>query len=177
MIHQHLLFVNQFIFIFNSQNTSTLESSNENLTWPDNSFMPHSIDISENFGIIAEFIQNAIDAIIKYSPIIYLINFNSSNHHPVVIDQYKPTATNDSVFLNIVSSPLSLALLDTEGNVLIFVPTPQGFYSSVSDTGSKPFITSKHSCMPIYDVSQLALETTFQVIAYPHSLSVTIPLL
>ncbi|CAF3410284.1 unnamed protein product [Rotaria sp. Silwood1] len=86
-------FSNQFVFIFDSANGSTLESWNGNLTWPNSSFMPHAVDISNNFGIIAGFIQNDSHERVKYSPIIYLLNFNSSNRHPIVVDQYIPIAS------------------------------------------------------------------------------------
>ncbi|CAF5170820.1 unnamed protein product, partial [Rotaria sp. Silwood1] len=55
--------------------------------------MPHAVDISNNFGIIAGFIQNDSHERVKYSPIIYLLNFNSSNRHPIVVDQYMPIAS------------------------------------------------------------------------------------
>ncbi|CAF2822836.1 unnamed protein product [Rotaria sp. Silwood2] len=271
-------FSNQFVFIFDSRNTSILQSWNGNLTWPDHSFMPHAIALSDHFGVIAGFIQNTADTLVKHSPMIYLINFNSSNHHPIIVDQYKPIATpgtwqdlltNDdadinlakydmsvsinengdvlvgmqfinrvflfsvntaksnkltyvsrhtngrslgngkgvawlengaiaailvntyslnyqwsssklyvydirsfgfnsnstplsvfpnghlmlpqrfsSVFLNIISSPTSLALLDDKGNVLIFLPTPPGFYPSIQDSGLMPVITTQSPCMP-----------------------------
>ena len=85
-------FSNQFILIFNSRNTSTLESWNKNLTWPDASFIPHAVDISEKFGVIAGFVRRTNSAILQYDPIIYLINFNSTRH-PIVTDEYKPIAT------------------------------------------------------------------------------------
>ncbi|CAF4864936.1 unnamed protein product [Rotaria sp. Silwood1] len=271
-------FSNQFVFIFDSVNGSTLESWNGNLTWPNSSFMPHAVDISNNFGIIAGFIQNDPQGRVKYSPIIYLLNFNSSNHHPIVVDQYIPIATPSTwqdlltyldvniysakydmsisinsrgdvlvgmqfinrvflfsvnisnptqliyinrntngrslgngkslawldnenvaailintyslnyqwsssqiylydmksnvynsnstpisifpnyhqvlpqsfspVFLNIVSSPISLTLMDHSGNLLIFTPTSTGFYPSIPTTGSKPLITSPQPCPP-----------------------------
>ncbi|CAF3728793.1 unnamed protein product [Rotaria sp. Silwood1] len=271
-------FSNQFVFIFDSMNGSTLESWNGNLTWSNSCFMPHAVDISDNFSIIAGFIQNDPQGRVKYSPIIYLLNFNSSNHHPIVVDQYIPKAnqgtwqdlltysdaniysakydmsisinsrgdilvgmqfinrvflfsvnisnpmqliyisrnTNgrslgngkslawldngnmaailvntyslnyqwsssevylydmksniynsnstsisvfpsyhqllpssfSSVFLNIISSPISLTLMDDIGNLLIFTPTPSGFYPSIPATGSMPLITSPEPCPP-----------------------------
>ncbi|CAF1203378.1 unnamed protein product [Rotaria sordida] len=271
-------FSNQFLFVFDSVNDSTLESWNGNLTWPNSSFMPYAVDISDNFGVIAGFIQNDPQERVKYSPIIYLLNFNSSNHHPIVVDQYIPIATLDTwqdlltysdanvysakydmsisinnrgdvlvgmqfinrvflfsvnisnpiqliyinrntngrslgngkslawldngniaailvntyslnyqwlssqiyfydmksniynsnsvpisifpnyhqllpssfspVFLNIVSSPMSLTLMDDKGNLLIFTPTPPGFYPSILETRSMPFITSPQPCPP-----------------------------
>ena len=86
-------FSNKFICIFDSENTSAFTSWNGNLTWPDSSFIPHAIDISGNFGIITGFIRNPIDSTAIYIPIIYLINFNSSNNRPFIIDQYQPNAT------------------------------------------------------------------------------------
>jgi hypothetical protein len=269
---------NKFVFIFDSNDNSTLKAWDGNFTWPDDSFMPHAVDMNDDFGVIAGFIQNAPDARVQCTPIIYLINFNSSNHHPIVVDQYIPIATNgtwqdfltnsdaknylakydmsvsinergyilvgmqfinrvfflsvnlfkpteltyisrytngrslgygkgvawldngnmaailaniytldyewqssqidfydmqsgiynsnstpvsvfpnyhqtlpegfNSVFLNIISSPISLTLLDNDGNVLIFIPTPPGFFPSIPDTGSMPLTTSPQTCLP-----------------------------
>ncbi|CAF3426081.1 unnamed protein product [Rotaria socialis] len=86
-------FANDFIFIFDSQNVSTFESWNSSLTWPNVSFTPHAVDISDNFGVVAGFIKNDPNGRVKFSPIIYLLNFNSSNHHPIVVDQHVPYAT------------------------------------------------------------------------------------
>jgi hypothetical protein len=240
--------------------------------------MPHAVHLTDDFGIIAGFIENVRDARVKYLPIIYLINFNSSNHHPIVVDYIIPAATpatwqdllktsdaniclakydmsvsiNEDgyilvgmpyinrvfflwvdrldptrltnisrftngryqgygksvawldngnmaavlantysldddwlssqiyiydmksriynsnstplsvfpnyhqklpkkyspIFLNIVSSPISLALLDNDGNVIIFVPTPPGTFPSIQNTGSMPLITVEQSCLP-----------------------------
>ena len=52
------------------------------------------------------------------------------------------------IFLNFVSSPTSLALLDNDGNVIIFLPTPPGTFPSVPNTGSMPLITSELPCLP-----------------------------
>ncbi|CAF3426872.1 unnamed protein product [Rotaria sp. Silwood1] len=270
-------FSNEFIFIFDSRNTSVLELWNGNLTWPNPTFIPHAIDISENFGVISGFIYNGINSTVKYSPMIYLINFNSSNKHPIVVNQYKPIAnpatwqdlltntdanlysakydmsvsineygdvlvgmqfinrvflfhvnktnptelyfisrhtngrtlgngkniawlengiaalivnlytldyewlssqihiydiqTNvynsnstplsvfpnnhqklphslDPIFINIVSSPSSLALLDNKGHIVIFLPTLAGYYLSIKDTETMPLITTSQICMP-----------------------------
>ncbi|CAF4484820.1 unnamed protein product, partial [Rotaria socialis] len=51
-------FANDFIFIFDSQNVSTFKSWNSSLTWPNVSFTPHAVDISDNFGVVAGFIKN-----------------------------------------------------------------------------------------------------------------------
>ncbi|CAF3669480.1 unnamed protein product [Rotaria sordida] len=270
-------FSNEFIFIFDSRNTTILELWNGNLTWPNHTFIPHAVDISENFGVISGFIYNGINSTVKYSPMIYLINFNSSNKHPIVVNQYNPIATPntwqdlltnadahlysakydmsvsinenghvlvgmqfinrvflfhvnkikptelyfisrhtngrtlgngkniawlengiaalivnvytldyewlssqihiydiqtngynstitplsifpnnhqklphslDPIFLNIVSSPSSLALLDNKGHILIFLPTLPGYYLSIKDTETIPLITTSQACMP-----------------------------
>ncbi|CAF2783308.1 unnamed protein product [Rotaria sp. Silwood2] len=73
---------------------STLEPWHGNLTWSNRSFIPHAVDISNNFGIIVGFIQNEPQERVKYSPIIYLLNFLLSNHRPIVVHQYIPIATN-----------------------------------------------------------------------------------
>lgn len=270
-------FSTEFIFIFDSRNTSNFDIWNGNLTWPDITFIPHAVDISENFGVISGFIFNGINSTVKYSPMIYLINFNSSNNHPFVVEQYKPLATPgtwqdlltnananfysakydmsvsinehgyvligmqfinrvflfsvnrtqptqlnfisrhtngrtlgngksiawlehgiaalivnvytlnydwlasqihiydietngfnsnstplsifpnnhqklpqilDPIFLNIVSSSSSLALLDNKGHILIFLPTLPGFYLTIQDTDTMPLITKLQECLP-----------------------------
>ena len=269
-------FTNEFLFVFNSQNPSSLDLWNGNITWPNTSFIPHAVDIIDTFGVIAGFVLNTPNATTKYVPMVYLIEFNSSNHHPVVVDQYQPIPTpgtwqdlltntdadvysakydmsvsiNDEgsvlvgmqfinraflfsvnvtnptrlnyisrstngrslgngksvawldngiaailindysleyiwslsqififdiyhsgyisnstplsvfpnshqvspsafspIFLNIVSSPSSLALLDSEGNILIFSPTQAGFYPSIQDKGTMPYTTTPNTCM------------------------------
>ena len=85
-------FSNAFIFIFDSNKTSPIDIWDGNLTWPDGTFIPHAVDISDTFGVVVGFIFNGIDSPMKYSPMIYLINFNSSDSHPYVVDQHKPLA-------------------------------------------------------------------------------------
>ena len=46
----HMDFQTSSVFVFDSQNISTLESWNGTLTWPDGSIMPHVVDINDNFG-------------------------------------------------------------------------------------------------------------------------------
>ena len=89
-------FSNEFISVFDSRNTSHLNTWSGNATWPQSSFLPHAVDISGQFGVIAGFIKNTPNATAKYVPMIYLINFNSSAtlHHQVkVVDQYQPFPT------------------------------------------------------------------------------------
>ncbi|UJR32395.1 hypothetical protein I4U23_019857 [Adineta vaga] len=52
-----------------------------------------------------------------------------------------------SVFLNIVSSSSSLALLDDQGNILIMNPTPRGYFPAVQDIGTAPTFTKAQSCL------------------------------
>ncbi|CAF3753530.1 unnamed protein product [Rotaria sp. Silwood1] len=246
------------------------------MAWPNSSFMPHAVDISNNFGVIVGFIQNDPQKRVQYSPIIYLLNFLPSNRHPIVVNHYIPFATSGTwqdllsnsdadtysakydmsisinrygdvlvgmqhinrvflfsvnisnpiqltyisrntngrslgngksvawldngnmatilvntyslsyqwlssqiyfydmqssiynsnstplsifpnyhqllpenfspIFLNMISSSISLTLMDSSGNLLIFNPTPPGFYPSIPATGSVPFITFPESC-------------------------------
>ena len=85
-------FSNAFIFLFDSAKTSTIDLWDGNLTWPDATFIPHAVDISDNFSVIVGFIYNGIDSPVKYSPMIYLINFNASNSRPYVVDRHLPLA-------------------------------------------------------------------------------------
>ena len=74
-----------------------------------------------------------------------------SNSTPLSIfpnsHQLRPSSFS-SIFLNIISTPSSLALLDDQGHILIFTPTQPEFYSFVEYTGSTPFITSSKPCIP-----------------------------
>ncbi|CAF4103030.1 unnamed protein product [Rotaria socialis] len=257
--------------------SDVLDLWSANLTWPDATFIPHAVDVTKNFGVISGFIYNGMNSTVKYSPMIYLFNFNSSNERPIVVNEYKPITTPgtwqdlltndnanfysaeydmsvsinqygdvlvgmpfinrvllfsvniskptqlyfvsrntngralgngksiawlnngiaalvvnvytldydwltsqiqvydirtfgynsnstpllifpnnhekipkslDPVFINIVSSPSSLALLDNSGHILIFLPTLPGFYLTVKDTGTMPLITTSRACIP-----------------------------
>ncbi|CAF0749589.1 unnamed protein product [Adineta steineri] len=88
-------FSNEFIVMFDVQNSSNpLNIWNGNLIWSDNSFIPHAIDISDNFAVVAGFIKNDSNSTVQYNPIIYLLNFNSTdNHRPYIVNVYQPTAT------------------------------------------------------------------------------------
>ncbi len=86
-------FANRFVYIFDSQINSIVNLWDGNFTWPDHSIMPHAVDFSGTFGIIAGFIRNPIDSIAIYIPIIYLINFNASNNYPIIVHAYQPNAT------------------------------------------------------------------------------------
>lgn len=54
----------------------------------------------------------------------------------------------DPVFLTIASSPSSLVLLDSRGNLLIFNPVPAGFYLIIDTTRNMPITTLSQPCMP-----------------------------
>ncbi|CAF5087779.1 unnamed protein product, partial [Rotaria magnacalcarata] len=120
-------FSNDFIFIFDSQNVSTFESWNSSLTWPNVSFTPHAVDISDNFGVVAGFIKNDPTGRVKFSPIIYLLNFNSSNRHPIVVGQHVPYTTpgtwqdlltNDDADIYAAKYSMSISI-DSRGYVLV----------------------------------------------------------
>ncbi|CAF1565342.1 unnamed protein product [Adineta ricciae] len=274
-------FSNEYVAVFDTANASSSIDTNiwdGNLTWPDSTFIPHAVDLSDSFGVVAGFIRKRRDSRAKYIPMIYLLQFNSSEayYHPYTVDLYKPVARtgtwqdlltyddvnvysakydmsvsinedgkvlvgmqfinrvfyftvnltnaiqltfvsrytngrsigngksiawmNDgiaavlinvysldyvwsasriflfdiytngynsesvplsvfpnshqllpssfsSVFLNVVSTPSSLALLDNEGKVIIFSPTQAQYYPSVVRTGLSPFITTPKPCM------------------------------
>jgi hypothetical protein len=53
-----------------------------------------------------------------------------------------------TIFLYIVSSPSSLALLNSQGQILILTPTLPGHYPTVIDTTSMPFTTRSSVCKP-----------------------------
>ncbi|UJR32396.1 hypothetical protein I4U23_019858 [Adineta vaga] len=268
-------FAKEFMFTFDSLNT-LLNVWNANETWLDHSFMPHAVDINDNFGVIAGFIRNPIQTIAVYIPIVYLFNLNSSNYRLFIINYYRPVATPNtwqdlltnsdadtysakydmsvsinevgnvlvgmqfinrvflfsvnktnidqldfvsrytngrslgngksvtwlengiaailvntysltyqwsssqiyfydiqtngynsnttplsvfpnyhqilplsfsSIFLRVISSPSSLALLDDQGNILIMNPTPRGYFPAVQDTGTAPTFTKAQSCL------------------------------
>ena len=265
-------FANRFLFRFDSRNTSNFNLWNGNLTWPDRSFLPYAVDLDERFGVIAGFVKNDKDAIVKYNPIVYLLDsqftvvdryepgtnpgtwqalltnadantysakytmsidinrqgdvlvgmqfvnrvllfsvdlqrpvnltfvsrsthgrslgngkavawldnglaavlvnsyslnyqWSSSEVHlyDISSDGYNSTSPPYSVypnnhqllpqslhptFVTLISSPSSLALLDAQGNIVIFNPTPAGFYPSVQDTGIRPLLTTAQRCVP-----------------------------
>ena len=269
-------FSNEFIFIFDSRNTSVLNVWNAALTWPDRTFIPNAVDISNYFAVISGFIYNGRNVTNVYSSTIYLMNFNQTNNRPTIVNQYKPVATPgtwqdllpnddaniysakydmsvsinengntfvgmqyinrvflfsvnnsqptklifisrhtngrqlgngksiawlqngiaalivnvytlsyqwsasqvhvyavenaiynsnstplsifpnnhlklptslDPIFISIASSPVSLALLDSRGGLLLFNPTPPGAYLTIEDTGFRPLITTSRVCM------------------------------
>ncbi|CAF1292291.1 unnamed protein product [Didymodactylos carnosus] len=107
-------------------------------------------------GTIAAILVNTYSLSYQWSSsqiFLYDIQTNgyNSNSTPLSVfpnnHQILPQSLN-SIFLNIISSPLSLALLDYQGSILIFVPTPPDFYLSVSNTGSMPLIIPQQPCMP-----------------------------
>lgn len=51
------------------------------------------------------------------------------------------------MLVHIVSSPSSLALMDNQGNVLIFNPTSAGYYPFIEDNGSHLLLTSSRRCL------------------------------
>ncbi|CAF3034837.1 unnamed protein product [Rotaria sp. Silwood2] len=63
------------------------------------------------------------------------------NYHQLVPNSFS------SVFLNIISSPTSLTLMNDMDNLLIFNLTPPGFFPPITDTGSVPLITSEEACL------------------------------
>ena len=120
-------FSNEFIYIYDSENNSIVNHWDGNLTWPHHSFIPHAVDFADSFGIIVGFIPNPIVATSKYLPIIYLINFNRSNGHPIIVDQYLPNATEGTwqdkltyVGAELYSPKYDMSVsIDTKGNVLV----------------------------------------------------------
>ena len=89
-------FSNRFLYIYDSQNNSIVSIWDGNSTWPHSSFMPHAIDLSKSFGVLAGFILNPLNTAAKYVPIIYLINFSATDNRPMVVDSYLPNATLDT---------------------------------------------------------------------------------
>ena len=121
-------FSNDFVFVMSAANTSDLIVWSGNLTWIDSSFIPHAVDIRENYGVVAGFILNAANSTVKYSPMIYLINFNTTDsYHPIVVDQYKPIATANTwqdlltnADANYYSAKYDMSVsIDKNGNVLV----------------------------------------------------------
>jgi hypothetical protein len=123
-------FSNKFVYIYDSKTNSILKFWDGNLIWPDRSFMPHAIDLAKNFGVISGFIRDPINSITKYIPIIYLINLNSVNNFPSIIDEYIPNATSHTwqdrltnSDANIYSSKYDMSInINNNGNILIGMP-------------------------------------------------------
>ena len=120
-------FSNLFLFVFDGRNTATVDSWNGNATWPDSTFMPHAVDIADNFAVIAGFVRSPANATTRFHPLIYLINFNASDKHPYVVGQYKPIPTNGTWQdlltnddANLYSAKYDLSVsIDDQGNVLV----------------------------------------------------------
>jgi len=75
----------------------------------------------------------------------------NSNSTPLSIfpnNHQKLPQSLDPIFINIVSSPSSLALLDVKGHILIFLPTLPGFYLTIQDTETMPLTTKSQPCLP-----------------------------
>jgi hypothetical protein len=120
-------FSNEFIYIYDSQMNSIVNLWNGNLTWLHNSFMPHAVQLTGTFGITAGFIRNPLNTKTIYIPIIYLINFNSSNNYPIIVDQYLPNATfgtwqdllsNSDAETYFAKYDMSISI-DNKGNILV----------------------------------------------------------
>lgn len=96
--HGHLVygFTNEYLYIYDTQINVILDLWDGNLTYPHPSFLPHAIDITDTYGVIAGMILNPFNSPSKYISAIYLINFNSSNHRPIVVDAYLPGMTSGS---------------------------------------------------------------------------------
>ncbi|CAF4552186.1 unnamed protein product [Rotaria socialis] len=79
-----------------------------------------------------------------------LNNYSSKSSPLSVFPNYHQSLPRNfrSVLLNIVSSPTSLALMDDFGSLLIFNPTPPGYYPSILETTSVPTITFAKTCLP-----------------------------
>jgi hypothetical protein len=89
--------------------------------------MPHAVQLTDSFGITAGFIRNPVNTQTIYIPIIYLINFNSSNNYPIIVDQYLPNATVDTWQYLLTNSDadsyspkydMSISI-DNNGNILV----------------------------------------------------------
>lgn len=123
-------FANQFVFAFNPSGSPRLQLWNANTIWPNLSFMPHAVEIADQFGIIAGFIENVREARPKFLPIVYLIRFNVSDGFPTVVDQHIPSATsntwqdlltNDDVELYSAKYDMSVSI-NGRGEVLVGMP-------------------------------------------------------
>ena len=87
-------FSNLFLFVFDPQSSVQIDLWNGTDTWRDPTFIPHAVDMTETYGVVAGFIRNAVNATVKYSPLVYLLNFNTSSNRPYVVAEYKPIPTN-----------------------------------------------------------------------------------
>lgn len=120
-------FSTEFILMFDAQNPSALTVWNGSEIWPDKTFIPHAVDISDNFGVISGFIFNGKNASVKHSPMIYLMTFKATSHRPVFVNQYKPLATPGTwqdllvnADANIYSAKYDMSVsINEHGNVLV----------------------------------------------------------
>ena len=89
-------FTNKFLYIYDTQNNSILSLWDGNFTYTHPSFIPHAVEISNSYGIIAGMVLNPYKSPSKYVAAIYLINFNSSDNRPIIVDAFLPSVTNGS---------------------------------------------------------------------------------
>ena len=120
-------FTNRFLFMFDSENPSIIDTWDGNLTWPNSSFLPYAVDVADGFAVIAGFVRNSPSHRVHYRPVIYLMNLNTSTGRPEVvnINQPEPTPgtwqdllTNSDANIYSAKYDMSVAINDT-GSVLV----------------------------------------------------------
>ena len=120
-------FSNEFVLIFDTRNPSPLKVWSGGAIWPDRTFIPNAVDITESFGVISGFVYNGKNASVKYSPIIYLMTFDSTNNRPMIVDEHKPNPTPDTwqnllhnADANMYSAKYDMSVsINEHGNVLV----------------------------------------------------------
>ena len=120
-------FSTEFILMFDTQNPSALTVWNGSEIWPNKTFIPNAVDISDNFGVISGFIFNGKNASVKHSPMIYLMTFKETSNRPVFVNEYKPRANPGTwqdllpnADANVYSAKYDMSVsINEHGNVLV----------------------------------------------------------
>ena len=120
-------FSNKFVVLFDAATKSILHEWNDGRQWPNASFLPHAVDMTDNFCVIAGFVRNAENLTAQYIPIVYLLNFNASTGQPGMISLYQPVPTAGTwqdlltnTDANLYSAKYDMSVsIDRSGNVLV----------------------------------------------------------
>ncbi|CAF4010281.1 unnamed protein product, partial [Rotaria magnacalcarata] len=83
--HFAYAFTQQFLLLYNLD-TDSVSMQLGNITWPDTSFLPHAVDISDEFVVVLGFVGNPTT---NYTPCAFLLNRSDSTLK--VLDQWSYT--------------------------------------------------------------------------------------
>ena len=143
-------FSNAFILVYDL-NYFKLKSWLANLTWPNSTFLPLAVDVTDNFAAVAGFTQE----INSFTPTVYLITYNSSALNETFFNSASLNLSSDSQlnsneFANFVVvanwssdhslvNPLmkiSVSINDNDGHILAGIPSDNIVHLFVANLSS-----------------------------------------